>query len=65
MALRVILIMKQKSFKGQLKLAVNSKAKYFIIIGEEEVEQGLFTVKDSITQTQEKSDFRSTIKETR
>lgn len=51
-----------KSFKGQLKLAVNSKAKYFIIIGEEEVEQGLFTVKDSITQTQEKVTLEALLK---
>lgn len=51
-----------KSFKGQLKLAVNSKAKYFIIIGEEEVEQGLFTVKDSNTQTQEKMTLEALIK---
>ena len=54
-----------KGFKGQLKLAVNSKAKYFIIIGEEEIEQGLFTLKDSFTQEQEKSDFRDTYKEIR
>jgi histidyl-tRNA synthetase len=51
-----------KNFKGQLKLAVNSKAKYFIIIGEEEVEQGLFTVKDSITQTQEKVTLEALLK---
>ncbi|MDD2575598.1 MAG: histidine--tRNA ligase [Acholeplasmataceae bacterium] len=51
-----------KNFKGQLKLAVNSKAKYFIIIGEEEVEQGMFTLKDSITQNQEKVTIEALLK---
>lgn len=51
-----------KGFKGQLKLAVNSKAKYFIIIGEEEIEQGLFTLKDSFTQEQEKVTLETLIK---
>jgi len=43
----------QKSFKSQLKTALNLKSKYIVMIGEEEVKTNILTVKETDTQQQE------------
>lgn len=42
-----------KSFKGQLKQALRLEARYLIILGEQEYDQGLVGIKDTKTQVQE------------
>ncbi len=43
----------QKAFKGQLKQALRYKAKYLIILGEEEFQKGVVAIKDTKTEVQE------------
>ncbi len=42
-----------KSFKGQLKHALKMEAKYLIIIGQDEFQQGFVGIKDTQTEVQE------------
>ncbi|MFP4187736.1 MAG: histidine--tRNA ligase [Acholeplasmataceae bacterium] len=42
-----------KSFKAQLKHALKLKAKYLIILGEDEYERGMVAIKDTRTEIQE------------
>lgn len=43
----------QKSFKGQLKHALRLGAKYLLILGEEELKNGVIGIKDTQTEAQE------------
>ncbi|MFU8792811.1 MAG: histidine--tRNA ligase [Acholeplasmataceae bacterium] len=43
----------QKSFKGQLKQALRLGAKYLVILGEEELKNGVVGIKDTQTEAQE------------
>ncbi|MBN2299914.1 MAG: histidine--tRNA ligase [Acholeplasmataceae bacterium] len=43
----------QKAFKGQLKQALKMKAKYLIILGDEEYQKGVVGIKDTKTELQE------------
>jgi len=45
---------RQKSFKSQLKLADKTKSKFALIIGEEEVSEGFYSLKELETGKQEK-----------
>lgn len=44
---------KKTSFKNQLKRALKLNAKYLLILGEDEINQGTITVKNTVTETQE------------
>ena len=43
----------QKAFKGQLKQALRNNAQYLVIIGEDEYQRGVVSIKDTKTETQE------------
>lgn len=43
----------QKSFKGQFKAADRAKAKFSLLIGEDELNSQMVTVKNKITRQQE------------
>ncbi|RUM40986.1 MAG: histidine--tRNA ligase, partial [Desulfurobacterium sp.] len=45
---------RQGSFKAQMKAADRVKAKYVVIIGEAEVEEGFFSLKELETGKQER-----------
>lgn len=47
-----------KSLKGQMKLADRSGAKYSVIIGEDELKRGLYTIRDMISGEQESVDAK-------
>ncbi|NLN50810.1 MAG: histidine--tRNA ligase [Acholeplasmataceae bacterium] len=52
----------ERSFKNQLKQAINYNPKYLIIIGEDELKEDYYTVKDVSTEQQEKLTYEQLIK---
>lgn len=52
---------KNFSLKPQFKLADRTKCKYIIIIGEEERNAGIYTVKDTLNKTEEKLSYQEIV----
>jgi histidyl-tRNA synthetase len=46
------------SFKSQFKKAINSKAKYLIILGDDEINKEVITIKNTLSETQVSINFK-------
>ena len=51
----------QKSFKGQFKQALRLDAKYLLILGDEEFERGMISIKDTKTEIQEEVNINEVV----